>query len=180
MSKKERWLDIEGWDGKYQVSNNGNVRSLFVDRSIHGRIKRIYRKKNLKVNDNGNGYKCVCLSLNRKRKSCYVHILVAEAFLEKTEGRNYVNHKDFNRSNNNVNNLEWCTQKENIRHSAGNMKKQHFGTKTNTGERYITKRAGRNTYRVSIPKYKIDKSFKNLENAIIYRDEVLNEINYTI
>ena len=92
----EIWKDIEGYEGKYQVSNHGNVKSLAYGQNLSPSIK--------------NGYRFVFLRKNGTGKNFYVHRLVAEAFIEKPEGKDFVNHKDECRTNNHVENLEWCTQ----------------------------------------------------------------------
>ena len=92
---------INGYDN-YMVSNTGM-------------ILNIKRNKHL-VNVVADRYMIVLLYKNNKRKRYYVHRLVAEAFCEKKEGKNYVNHKDLNRYNNNASNLEWVSSKENRIH----------------------------------------------------------------
>ena len=97
----EFWKDIKGFEGMYQVSNYGNVRSL------NYRRKKII--KNLKPSYTGTGYGVVALG----NKRFYVHRLVASEFLENPENKREVNHIDCNKENNRVDNLEWCTQTEN-------------------------------------------------------------------
>lgn len=97
----------------------------------------IPRERILTPTDNGNGYLIVSLKRHGTRKNKYIHRLVAEAFLYKPNGMNYVNHKDYNKKNNDVENLEWCTQKVNIRHSSQNMRKPHNSKPGKSGERYI-------------------------------------------
>lgn len=116
----------------------------------------------------------ISLKSNGKRKNFYIHRLVAEHFVKKIPGKNVVNHKDFDKKNNNYKNLEWCTQKENVRYSASNMMKpKKVSAQSSTGEKYICMRKGR--YRVSITG-KVDRSFKTMKDAISFRNEVLNEI----
>jgi len=86
-----------------------------------------------------------------------------------------VNHIDFNRDNNNVNNLEWCTPKQNTYHSRENMKKQKTKTNSNTGEKYITYSKSRNKYRIIINK-KEYKATNTLEEAILKRNAILKEV----
>ena len=110
----EIWKDIKGYEGVYQVSNLGNVKSLSREVKI-GKNKRYIGEKVLTPIKKRNGYYCVNFTYN-ERKQYLVHRLVAEAFY----GINIdlvVNHKDFNKQNNRLNNLEFCTQKENIYHS---------------------------------------------------------------
>jgi hypothetical protein len=116
---KEIWKDIENYEGYYQVSNLGRVRSL--DRIISYNTKRYFKTgRILSVNKNKNNYYCVYLSVKGIKKMKYVHRLVAETFIKKPSGYDNVNHKDFDTYNNNVYNLEWCTQKYNVNYSFDN------------------------------------------------------------
>lgn len=99
---QEIWKDICGYEGIYQVSSFGNVKSV-------NRKKQIL----LKLNKNKEGYYRVGLSKNKKRKWFSVHKLVAMAFLENVENFPCINHKDENKLNNQVDNLEWCSYKYN-------------------------------------------------------------------
>lgn len=108
---KEIWKDIIGYEGKYQVSNLGNVRSLnYLNQK--GFVKILKQSKHNK-NSAGIYYKMVTLCSNGKEQMKSVHRLVAEAFIENPENLNFINHKDENPSNNNVTNLEWCSPKYN-------------------------------------------------------------------
>ena len=106
----EIWKPVVGYEGLYEVSNYGNVKSLNWQNTK--KEKCLYLKKHNK------GYFQVELVKNKKRKMMLVHRLVAEAFLEKQVNKTQINHKDYNRKNNNVENLEWCTGSENMIHSA--------------------------------------------------------------
>lgn len=114
-------MDIKGFEGLYQISNLGRVRS--VDRVVFQRhysgcmSRYIYRGKIIKPCNLGNGYLSARLNKQGKPHWILVHRLVGMHFLEKPEGCDYINHKDFNRSNNRADNLEWCTQSENIQYS---------------------------------------------------------------
>jgi len=173
----EEWKDIKGYEGLYQISNYGNVRSLdkYVNHSRKG--KRLIKGKIMSATDNGNGYKIVGLKKDGKRRNHYIHRLVADAFIPNPDKKNCVNHIDYNRSNNNANNLEWCTTKENIHHSINNMSHPRSFTRTNTGEKYIYKRKGTNKYRVVIY-HKEYSSCDTLEEAIKKRDLLIKELNY--
>lgn len=107
--KKEYWKPVVGYEGLYEVSNWGRVKSL--DRLIeHYPSGKSLRKGVFKkLFDDGHGYKQVVLCKDGKLKTHKVHRLVAEAFLPNPNNYPCVNHKDENRLNNNVNNLEWCT-----------------------------------------------------------------------
>lgn len=162
----EMWKPIKGYEGYYAISNKGNVVSLMFRNNQVCKPKI----KQLTPTDNGNGYLIIGLRDGSKRKNFYIHRLVAEHFIEKKYGCEYVNHIDCNPKNNDVSNLEWCTQQENVSHSAFHMRKPRAVCKTtNTGEKYIRFRHNRyivnykNTY----------KSFDNLDDAIAFRNEVV-------
>ena len=105
---KEEWKDIPHFDG-FQVSNDGRVRNK------HGRV--------LKGSINNNGYQMVHLRTKDKNKLCTVHRLVAEAFIPNPDNLPQINHKDENKLNNEVNNLEWCTSKYNANYGTRNKRK---------------------------------------------------------
>ena len=107
----EKWRDIPGYEGLYQVSSEG-------------RIKRGDRIKSLHI-DHG-GYCTVCLSKHSVQKNLKVHRLVAIAFIPNPDEKKTVNHKDGNKKNNCVSNLEWATHSENVIHA------------NNTGLRIVT------------------------------------------
>lgn len=106
---EEIWKDIPGYEGIYQVSNLGNVKSL----QMYATGGYIRRDKLLKPCNNGNGYFSVFLRKNGKKHAKYIHRLVGEAFIDNPNKFRCINHKDENKSNNRVENLEWCTHKYN-------------------------------------------------------------------
>lgn len=172
-NSEEVWCDICGYEGVYQISNLGRVYSLKreVNQGKHGN-KRSVGGYILKTNDNGHGYLTVGLASCNTKKLCYVHRLVAEHFIPNGNGYNCVNHKDYDTHNNRVDNLEWCTQKQNIDYSAHKMRKPHKQWKQpTTGEKYIYLRDGR--YRLSIRNV-IDKTYPTLEAAVNAREVVLS------
>ena len=108
---KEIWKDIQGYEGIYQVSNLGNVKSL--DRlSTNGR--RL--KGKLLAKTASKGYVKVTLTNKNMSDNRDIHRLVAEAFIPNPDNKPQVNHIDEDKTNNTVDNLEWCTAKENINH----------------------------------------------------------------
>lgn len=101
----EVWKDIEGFEGRYQVSDCGNVKSLsFRNQKI---------SKNLAQKTNNQGYKIVQLCKRKRNMPFLVHRLVAMAFVDNPNNYPIVNHKDENPLNNHVDNLEWCTHSYN-------------------------------------------------------------------
>lgn len=108
---KEEWKDIPGYEGLYQISNLGRVKSLARKVKTKNGNYQGYNEKILKTRKKG--YCIVSLCKDRKIKGMQVHRLVAEAFIPNPENKPYVDHIDTNPQNNNVNNLRWCTQKEN-------------------------------------------------------------------
>ncbi len=116
------WKDIPGYEGLYQVSNRGDVKSL--DRITTGNRRRRIKGKLLSKTFTSTGYYKVELCKDGKRKSLKVHRLVAIAFIKNPDCKPYINHIDCNPLNNCVENLEWCTPKENTAHSitSGNFK----------------------------------------------------------
>lgn len=105
MKQEELWKDIEGYEGRYQISSCGLVKSLF------------FKKPRLKyIGDNGTGYKNVTLIKNRVTECVYIHRLVAFHFIENPENKSQVNHLNSNRNDNRSENLEWVTPIENIHH----------------------------------------------------------------
>lgn len=109
----EIWKNIEGYPN-YQVSNFGNVRSLNYHREGESKI--------LKTSLNHKGYQLVSLYKNNKRKTFQVHRLVAQAFIQNPDNLPQVNHKDENKQNNCVDNLEWCDVKYNCNYGSRNQK----------------------------------------------------------
>ena len=117
--EKEIWKDFEDYEGKYQISNRGNVKSLNYRHTGKERI--------LKPQKTGRGYLFVYLYKDGKAKKYLVHRLVAEVFLDNPEGYTEVNHKDENKTNNNADNLEWCSRSYNCSY---NDKAKKAGKKT--------------------------------------------------
>lgn len=105
---KEEWKDIQGYEGAYKVSNTGKIMSLNYHGS--GKSKELISSKPKK------GYPYVGLCKGGKVKSFKVHRLVAQAFIPNLYNKPCVNHKDGNKHNNNVDNLEWATVLENNLH----------------------------------------------------------------
>ena len=103
---EEIWKDIEGYEGLYQVSNIGRVKSLRKNIILKSKIER-------------NGYERVNLSVNNIHKDYSIHRMVANAFISNPDNLPQVNHKDENKTNNCVENLEWCDCKYNVNYGTG-------------------------------------------------------------
>ena len=114
---QEIWKDIEGYEGYYQVSNKGNIRSL--DRIIQKSdgVLMLLKGRMMTKRNSTDGYWLAKLSKNDRSKSIGIHILVARHFIPNPLGLPEVNHKDLNRKNNEATNLEWCTHLDNVRYS---------------------------------------------------------------
>lgn len=116
----EIWKPVKDFEGYYEISNFGRVKSLEKFNSIRGKDRTIgYMRKEriLKHTIVSGGYLQVKLFKDTKYKNCHIHRLVAEAFIDNPLNKPFVNHLDCDRSNNYYKNLEWCTQKENINYA---------------------------------------------------------------
>ena len=110
---KEIWKNINGYEDRYQVSNFGRVKSKPFVRGNHTGTY-VTEEKIMKLQKNKKGYLRVSLYKNYKAKMFSVHRLVAEAFLINEMKYKEVNHKDFDKTNNKVSNLEWCSRIYNL------------------------------------------------------------------
>ena len=122
---KEIWKDIKGYEGLYQVSNFGRIKRLAYSREISPRgYKQIIHRKEKILRLNNRHYKLVVLSKDGVSVTKTVHRLVAEAFIPNPKNLPCVNHKDENKYNNYVENLEWCTVKYNSTYGEGFKKRK--------------------------------------------------------
>ena len=148
----EIWRDINEYEGIYQVSNLGNVRS--VDRIIDRGFSKLPLKGKILSPSNNAGYLFVILSKNCNAKTAFIHRLVAETFIPNPDNLPCVNHKDENPLNNRVDNLEWCT------YSYNNSYKR------------LAKRKGKLKQKIVI-QYSLDGDFiKEWENAEIAANSI--------
>ena len=116
---EEMWKDIKGYEGKYQISNYGEIMSLYYRNSMTSRL--------LKPRVDDDGYLTIILSNHCIQRKYYVHRLVAMHFIDNNDNLPQVNHIDSNRANPIVTNLEWCTASENQTHA------HRYGYKTTKG-----------------------------------------------
>lgn len=159
---KEIWKDIPNYEGLYQISNLARVKSFHQNKP-----NGIILSYNVRQ-----GYNTVQLHNKGDRHSYQIHRLVAEAFIPNPNNYPFINHIDENRKNNNIDNLEWCTQKMNVQHSAYKMRHPKSVCYSKTGEKYIYYRKENNKlyYRVCIPQINIDKRFKTMKEALLFKE----------
>lgn len=108
------WRQVDGFEGRYLVNRDGELlRKQCLDgkgRKLSEKLLKAYLNQKL-------GYYVYSISFNGKNKVLYMHRLIAEAFIPKIEGKPGINHKDGDKQNNSIANLEWVTHKENIQHA---------------------------------------------------------------
>lgn len=151
--KNEIWKDIPNYEGLYHVSNMGRIKCLthIVNfKTSQRRLEHIHKPSLLK-----NGYCAIILSQNAKTEHFLIHRLVAISFLQNDNKFLYVNHKNSNRQDNRVENLEWCTQKQNVQHG---IKYGFFKTTWNE-----------NNYKAKLKNIDIPIIKECLNNGISYR-----------
>ena len=117
----EKWAEIKGYEKKYAISTHGNIISLNYEGNTN-------EARPMKLSLRKDGYLQVRLSKDKKEKSYLVHRLVAETFIENPNAYQVVNHINGIKTDNNVENLEWCTQSKNMLHAyANNLHKKFIG-----------------------------------------------------
>lgn len=111
-------MPINGTDGKYEISNKGNVKSLY----FHGRLRN--NPKLLKPGLS-HGYWSIVVCINGTRRTAYIHRLLAEHFIPNPKKLRVINHIDGDRGNNELSNLEWCTYSDNTQHCVNFISNNH-------------------------------------------------------
>jgi hypothetical protein len=116
----EKWKEIPGFEGYYEASDLGRIRRM-KNKTIYkdGRIAH-FSETILNPGKNKKGYLVVYLSIKSKKHTITVHKLIAKTFIENPENKKTVNHKDLNKENNHIKNLEWATNLENMQHAFEN------------------------------------------------------------
>jgi hypothetical protein len=166
------WKPISSSDG-YEVSSDGQIRSYFV---MGSRSKRRATPTLLKQRFASNGYAIIDLKrLNRSKSSYLVHRLVAEAFLDNPNGLPHVNHRNGNKLDNSVSNLEWCTPLDNVRHQIDvlgqSMRRNHKLTLEQASE---IKGAEGNIY-LTAARYGVSAAtVSRIKNGLIWKDANCN------
>ncbi|WP_248499860.1 NUMOD4 domain-containing protein [Staphylococcus aureus] len=177
-----RWRSIENFEGIYEVSENGEVRTCEgkTTHSVRHGI-RVWNPRILKQKTDKGGYKRVSLYKDKQVKTCLVHRLVAAAFCERDQGKEIINHIDGNPGNNHYSNLEWCDHRENLIHAFKNKlnKKPKFVLLTDKrtkkeyrfysmaeASRFLGKSPGWISYKMKTNKTESDR----------FRIEIVNEL----
>lgn len=167
----EVWRPVRDFEGLYEVSNLGVVRSL--DRMVRCKIGMRCMKGKVITQSIWGNYIGVCLWINQKGKHFYVHRLVAEAFVPNPNNLPEVNHKDENKMNNNADNLEWCTHGYNINYGTTLIKMSSSRGKaieqlTIEGKHVATYRSARQAEKESNGKFKnsvINRAARGIHNV---------------
>lgn len=174
---EEIWKDIKDYEGLYQISNLGNIKSKgkqIVGKITRRKINRIKKDKIKKIYSRGiSKYMSVLLCKNNKPRNFYIHKLLAQTFIDNPLNKSEVNHIDGNKFNNSLNNLEWVTHKENMQHAwkiglkkpVNEIPISQYDLKGNFIKRYIScakaefETGASNIYRVACGNRKTSGSF---------------------
>jgi hypothetical protein len=152
----EEFRDIKGYEGLYQISNLGRVKSI---------KNNIFLKQAL----NTSRYYIVCLSKKGKKKTSLIHRLIAQCFVSNKNNKPVINHINMIRTDNSISNLEWCTHSENVNHSYRNNNSsrpflkgvKHFKCKLSEQEVYCIR-----YYKGKIPNVILSRLFKVSQQSI--------------
>lgn len=137
MQEQEIWKPVVGYEGWYEVSSLGRVRSLSHYLDCNGRYQKFHQGKILKQQANVRWrYMSVYLSKNGIRNRIPVHRIVASAFLPNPNNLSDVNHKDENKQNNRVDNLEWCDRLYNSNYGTGDERRRETARRNKKGRCY--------------------------------------------
>lgn len=162
--QKEIWLPITGYEGYYEISNIGNVRS--INRWVKDRRgRKMVRGKDKLAIIGNNGYYSVSLYKFGEGKTYLVHRLIAIHFIPNPNNKPFINHKDSNKLNNSIDNLEWCTNQENIIHASQNGKiggDNHYACRIKKADKDRIKQLSAS----GTPQYKIAEIFKTSRSHI--------------
>ena len=145
---KEIWKDIKGYEGLYQVSNLGNIKTLQKEIKCK-KNSYLSKEKICKPSLDSSGYRQIVLTKNKIRKSFKVHRLVAQAFIPNPNNLPQINHKDENKQNNYIENLEWCT----------NLYNSRYGTRPIRCSKHLEKKVKQ------IKNNKVIKKYNSLKEA---------------
>lgn len=141
MEDLEIWKDVYGFEGYFQISNTGKVKSVKRELINSSNIKRVIKEKILSPCISTNGYRIVSLNKDKKRIKMSIHRLIATAFIPNPENKPFVNHINGIKTDNRIENLEFVSASENIKHAynIGLMKPTALGKfgKNNSGSKKV-------------------------------------------
>lgn len=161
---EEIWKDIPGFEGLYQVSNYGRVKSL--------NYRRTGKEQILKYEIHPKGYSRLGLHSNNGVKYFFIHRLVAQAFIPNPDNLPQVNHKDEDKTNNRVDNLEWCSAKENMVYNDGQKRRG----KINRNHPNKSKPVGQYTLDFPCKLIKVWPSTREIERALGYSTGNISQV----
>lgn len=139
---KEVWKDVQGYEGIYEISNFGRVKSVARTKKC-GDMTLHYKERIKSINKNAYGYPCVTLCKNGKSTARPIHILVATAFIDNPENKPHVDHINTDKSDYRIENLRWCTVKENANNVLTRKHcRENTYSKENLEKRIITRKNG--------------------------------------
>lgn len=190
MSKKRKqFVPVPGYNDKISVNRDGEVwvhnkPVVFTCRHCgEDNLWRTIKGWKIKPELNSHGYHQLSLTTKGKRQRIYVHRIVALTFLHKPHGKDYVNHKNSNRIDNRVENLEWCTPKENVHHAIRNGRMNKPGQHRLRGEAHGMSKLKekdvkeiRQLFNDGIPRKEIYQKFRNVSKDMIGR--IINNKNW--
>ena len=160
---QEVWRDIVGYERRYQVSNLGRVKRLryeYVDTYKSGR-HRVKPERIVTASVAKMGYYMVDLHLNGRRRRCYVHRLVAQAFIPNPDNLLYVKHKDETMLNNHADNLEWCTAAYNVCYGTNRIRSVATRKKNGTYENIS-----------DVTRRRISDALKGKKKSLLHRQHI--------
>ena len=169
---QEIWRDIPGYEGFYQVSNFGEVKSVDAKWSCMHNGKQIFKYRvgrKLKQFPNSRDYLRVGLTKNNRQ---FVHRLVAQSFIDNPNNKPHINHKDGNPQNNRFDNLEWVTHQENLKYYWDNFANEsHRETSRNNGKK-LRKYAGQTAKKVNQIDMSTGEIIKTWDSALAAEREL--------
>jgi hypothetical protein len=170
------WKDIFGFEGLYQISNYGNVKSC--RRYVNFRFgKRLVFEKLLSLGKDKDGYLIAVLCQDGIKKTVKIHRLVANAFIDKIEDKDIVNHIDSNKSNNVVSNLEWVSSLENSCHSKSKFKSssKYIGVSYNKKYRIFIANICLNGKNIYLGSFKTEEDAYNRRCDYELKNDIINK-----